>query len=211
MLKMDLNFNVWMEVLTNPKGTFSAQKAKADLGTAVVLFAIAFFIFGFLTGLGQMLGPQIPEAPAVGIVEVIMGSFGSLIGGIIGMFIAVGIVWVIAKVLGGKGSYTQQFHLTAVYLPPITILSGLITLIALLSGVGAIGLLGLLVFLYSLYLLTLMLMEAHEFGMGKAILTWIIPAILVIVIIVVLAATVLASIFAALGSGGFAGFPTPAA
>ena len=79
--------------------------------------------------------------------------------------IAIGVFFVIAKLLGGKGSFTSLFYLSSLYAVPIALISW-------------IPYLGILAILYWYYLLYLTVKESQELSGGKAAGAILIPLIL---------------------------------
>ncbi|MEK6954109.1 MAG: YIP1 family protein [Candidatus Micrarchaeota archaeon] len=172
-----MDFNLWMEVLQKPKDVFKAQKGKGDIGKGVMNFAIAYLIVGVIYAIFAIAVP----------VAAVTILFSTLIGGIIGSFIGVGVLYLVAMLLGGKGSFEDMYYLLSIFAAPITIL-------------GIIPFVGFLASLYGLYLLTLAIMEVHGFDTLKAVLVWLIPAIVVGVLVAVVFAAFFATLF---GAGAF--------
>jgi hypothetical protein len=175
-----MDFNLWIEALTKPKEVFAAQKSKADMMAGVMNYGIAYLIVGVIMAIFML---AIPVAAITTLIMV-------LVGGIIGSFIGVGVLYLIAMLLGGKGTFTQQYYLMSIMAVPMIIL-GIIPIVNFLAG------------LYAIYLVTLLLMEVHAFDTMKAVLVWLIPAIIVLVFWLVMAAT-----FAAMFGGMYGFKPT---
>lgn len=177
-----IDFNLWREVLTNPVETFKKHEKKADLGKAAMQLLIAGLIAGFFTGIGAVAG--LATAGSIGGVGAgMMGAGMGLLTFIaalvmtpiivvIGWLIGSGIIYVFAMIFGGKGNFTVQSHLIALYTAPLIIVSAILGLIPILGGV-----LSLLLGLYSLYLLTMALKQVHKVSTGKAVAIWLIPII----------------------------------
>lgn len=192
-------YEIWKSVLTNPKKTFKAQAKKADYVEAVKHVGVAGIIQGILTGIFITLGLS-----AVGGL-LGYGALGTSLGGLsiiglaifvpimaaITLFIGSGIFYIIARILGGKGSYQTQTYLIAIYMAPL----GIIGVLAMIPFVGILVSLG--VTIYMLYLLTLALKETHKFTTGRAVLTWLLPVIVIMVLFMLLAAS-----FAIVGLSG---------
>jgi hypothetical protein len=180
-----MDFNMWMEVLQKPKDVFKAQKGKGDIGAGVMNFAIAYLIVGVIQAILLFAAPGL----------AVSAFIGTLIGGIIGSFIGVGIFYIVAMLLGGKGSFGDMYYLLSLFVGPIAIL-------------GLIPSVGFLASLYGLYLLTLAIMEVHGFDTLKAVLVWLIPAIVVGVLVAVVFAAFFATLFGA-GALGVMGGKLP--
>ncbi|MBN2203212.1 MAG: YIP1 family protein [Candidatus Aenigmarchaeota archaeon] len=171
------DLRLWKEVLTKPKETFKKERKNASLGNAAKNFFVASIISALMVLVSSYTNPEmsvLPEFWEYMIVLLIPIS-------VLASFAMSGIYYVIARLLDGKGNYATQTWLMSVYTVPITLISSLITLIPY------VDLLSIFVGLYSLYLLTLSFKETHKFNTGRAIMTWIIPFMLIIVVAAIIA------------------------
>ena len=169
---------LWKEALLNPKQTFKKEKKKADLGSAVKQVFIAGLIAGIITALVEFSS------------ESLITLVSSPIAAILGLLLGSGFYYLFARLFGGKGSYREQTYLIAIYSAPLSIISSVVSSILILSAVAdslfllaPFLLVSLGLFVYSLYLLTLAFKEAHGLSTGKAILTWLIPLIIVLALL----------------------------
>ena len=83
-----------------------------------------------------------------------------------------GILFVIAKVLGGKGSYSSIFYLASLYAVPLAFVSW-IPIVSLLAS------------LYSIYLIYLVIKISQDRSSERAIATVLIPIILVFIVVLI--------------------------
>ena len=190
---MQKYFEIWKAALLTPAKTFKAQSRKADLTEGAKHVGLAGLIAGIIAGLGVLLlGTAIDAAAGLGASVGVAGFITSVIVTpimmIISWLIGSGIYYIFAMILGGRGNFTTQSYLIALYTAPIAIITAVLGLIPL------VGILNLLVFIYSLYLLTLALKETHRFTTIKAALTWIIPLVLIIIAVFLLGAAFLAGL-----------------
>jgi len=183
-----LDFNLWIDSLTKPVPTFKKQKKKAKLGEGALHIAVAGLITGFITGLynmffGSAIASQFSPfaSPFVGPIAFLASLILTPILVVIGWLIVSGILYIFALLLGGKGSYTTQSYLYAIYSAPLSIVSSILMLIPFAGPFLAF-----IVMIYGLYLLTMALKEAHNYTTGRALLTWLIPVGIIVVILVVI-------------------------
>ncbi|UCG94956.1 MAG: YIP1 family protein [archaeon] len=187
-----IDFNLWKEVLLNPKETFKKQEKNADLGKATVHLVIAGLIAGFIGGLaaaagltatGGMagLGPGITGA-GLGIIAFVGSLIITPIVSVVGWLVGSAILYVFALIFQGKGNYTTQSYLLGLYWAPLIIITAILGIIPFIGGI-----LNFLVALYGLYLLTMALKQAHKVSTGKAVAIWIIPVIVLAVLVSILA------------------------
>jgi hypothetical protein len=165
MMDFKKMFELWIETLKKPKKTFSAEKKHADFGKGAINILIAGVIAGiFYTVTG-------------GAVAIVSTPIGQLIGWVI----LGGLIFLFAKMFGGKGKYVPQIYLMSLFIAPLMIVSAILSLIPVVGGYLAI-----LVLIYWLYLLTLALKEAHDFSMLKAFLSWFVPILVLVAIMLAL-------------------------
>ena len=165
---MDMNamMSSSMTVLTKPSvASFQSVKGRVNTMTTVVglvvVGAIGGLLIGLLGGVGQMVTGLIIGA----IVTPIVYYIGQVI------------LWVIARVLGGKGDLQTQANLVGTFYVPLYLLNIILNLIPV---VGTI--LALLVGLYELVLLTFGLQAAHAYTILRAVLTWLVIVFIVAIL-----------------------------
>ncbi len=198
---------IWKNVLMKPKDVFKAEKANASVVGGLKMNAIAGLIAGAAMAvqimlLGAVLGPQLAMlGPLAG-----MGAIGALIGMVLFYVVFTllfsAVTYIFAKLLGGKGSFSVHYYLPSLAMVPVALLTNVLGLIPI------IGLLSFIVSIYSIYLMTLAYQEAHGFDTLKAVLTWLIPGILLVVVMAVVLGTIL---MALLGGGALAAGAVPKA
>ncbi len=189
--------NTWVNGILKPKQTFASEKANAKLGKGIINYIIAGLISGIIAWIVAMIAPGLlPGGPtaaaAIGIATVIISPIMAVIGSLIG----IGIVWIFAKLFGGKGTYTSLYYLVSIVAVPFAVLN----IVQYIPAVGPI--LGLLVGLYALYIYVLAVMSSQELTMGKAILAVVVPIIIVAIIVAILVVIAGIAILGALGGMG---------
>jgi len=199
-LDMSQMFEEWKETFLHPGTTFPKMVKTANLGGGLQHLAVGYVVYAILSFIAAIIvGTLIGGAAglALGASLGIMGAIVMIIGGIIGGLIAAGIMWIIAKILGGVGSYGAQLHMTSAPLAFILVLSGILSFIPIVGSIIA-----LLLMIYYLYPLTIALREAHKFSTLKAVACWLLPIIIVGIIVVLLGVALLATLGAAGAAAG---------
>lgn len=195
------------DLLENIFGTLfspaSAFRRMLEERTSVTIAAIVVLIACICSGAGSILTQsafmsmfaEFPgfEPASPGFEEMMFSPSASMtisvvVGFILWVVIA-GILHVVAKILGGKGAFTEMLVLMGFAMLP-NIFQAPIGLIALLSGglTGAfiaIGLGGILA-IWVLILDVLAIREAHKFSTGRAIATLVLPFVVLIVLAFIL-------------------------
>jgi Yip1 domain len=164
----------YIKVLTRPTvTTFAEEKGKATWGIiwtqliglgiiGAILQSLGLFIsppnYNSIAGATAGLSPTtllVSSIVFLAIVEILLTPVSFLAVG--------GILFLIARIFGGKGTYREQIYTTLLYGVPMVILSYLLYLI---PGAGAWLLY--VPHIYSLVLLIISMMAVHQFGRGKA-------------------------------------------
>lgn len=166
--------------LFNPTATFNAVKTEA-LGEAFKYFLILLLIFSIIlaaltailgTAFTSLLSPILPIpllGAAVAIVAVLILIF-SIVVGIIGAVIS-GLwfhIWV--YLVGGRKGLTQTMKAVMYSYTP-SLLLGWIPLIGLISTI------------WSIIIMIIGFRELHELSTGRAILAWLISALVIGIIV----------------------------
>lgn len=185
-------FKEFFEVYFKP---ISIRKyARKDFGRALLNILVAsaiggavsgFFAALFIATLGAYLGAFLPIGflGMVGITGVslfFMILLYTIIASILGLIIGSAILFLFAKIFKGKGSYVAQTYAISLPSSAVILISYVVGWIPVLGGI-----IGILAGLWCLYPLTIVLRETHQYTTGKAVLTWLIPTIIVLVIFII--------------------------
>ena len=186
--------------LFRPASTF---RRMLEERTSVITAAIIVLIACICSGAGSILTQSVfmsmfaefpgfePAGP--GFEEMVFSPIASMtlsvVVGFILWVVITGILHVVAKILGGKGAFTEMLVLMGFAMLP-NIFQAPIGLIAIFSGglAGAfiaIGLGGILA-IWVLILDVLAIREAHKFSTGRAIATLVLPFVVLMVLVFVL-------------------------
>lgn len=195
------SFKAWINAYFRP---VSAIKESGSLSDAAKNIAIAGLLVGVVSGILALVGMSLGGA-ATG--STMMGGMGGLIGGGIGLaggivtlvalavltpiiyivmgFVGSAIYFVIAKVLGGKGSYTAQTHILALVMCGTALLTLPFQVLETIPMVGGIfGLATMLIGIYAFYSEYRAIKEVHKLSQIKAIAVVILPLIVIMVLAV---------------------------
>lgn len=167
----------WRSVLYPPSvASFDAQKPAANWNTILIslaLLGVVQGVFALITGFEY----HTAKSPNPGV--------GTIIGGFIGVFfaffIAAGLIYLLARALGGTGTFLEHSWLLSLVFVPIQAFSDVINVIPILGGlVGAV--LG----IYSLVLYVFATASAHHISLGRATWAVLIPGIVLAAIVLLL-------------------------
>lgn len=205
-MNLSETWQTWLRVLTSPnEATFEAERLKpsATLTTALIWMLIAGAVAGVLGWLqsimmaGAIQGaiPQLLETmdlPAETEAQLTpllnsgaLGGLGaanlwSIISVPVGFLIGVGILWLLARLLGGVGEFGRYAYLNAAFTAPLTILSAVLGLIPFL------GCLGFILYIYQLVLSYYATKVEHQLSSGRAMIVVLIPVIFALLLVMCL-------------------------
>jgi hypothetical protein len=167
----------WWDVLWHPRAaTFDRQRAAAswpDVWLGLLLLGIvealgvAYLIYGPNADAGYS---SLPVGPKLHLPRTPLLPLAALGGSIAQFFVFSGLLYLSARLLGGRGSFTTQSYLLALVWVPLLAVSDIAELI---PGVGA--LLGMLVRAYALALCALALASAHHAPLRRAWMALLLP------------------------------------
>jgi hypothetical protein len=162
-------FDKGISALIRPKEVLAAEKKNSSLlsGTKEILIASLIFV---------VLNSIIPVLGGVSPLTILTVTIFTIVGVLVAFFIENILFYIFAKLLGGKGSFKEQFYLIALFTAPLIVMS----ILGSLPFVG--GIIYVLLLLYSLYPLTVAIREAQQISTVKAILVWFIPLVLSVVV-----------------------------
>lgn len=185
--------SVWRDALTRPSDlTFAriAQSPNAKSTTAFLWIFLGSLISSLLTlpvqgaMMRQMmqnagLGDQgIPEGAAGGLMTVVCGAPIAAVISVVLFAIVVGIVQLLARMFGGRGTFDQLAYAIAAIVAPFYLVSGVIGLLSAIPYAGAcFGILGLFLALYVLVLEVMAVKGVNQFGWGQAIASMLLPVL----------------------------------
>lgn len=169
----------WLNVLLHPKETFAAEKENSSLNKGIYTLFLALLISKGIYIIIKLV--------FLGVLQDIsnVSMLPNVIVDIIFLLFIQGIIFIPAKLLGGQGNIKQQFYLFSLVYAPLAIIFAVISVIQFFPA-GSIILLAvnILLLVYEAYLITIVIKETHNFSFMKALVTWLIPLIVLIVLMV---------------------------
>ncbi|MBI5226665.1 YIP1 family protein [Candidatus Micrarchaeota archaeon] len=195
---------IWKQFFFKPADAFAQVAPNASWYGAfkqVCMYGLVSFLFGSAVSLlVSFIAAATMPTGWVSLVVALLAipvsllllpfSFGlSILFSLLGS----GLVYLVAKVLGGKGNFMNQYFLQSNYLVPAMLLYSALNLFvsliqvipsATLLLVGVSVVLFLIILGYGAYWQTLALQKAHGFSMGRAFLVWFVFFIPLVIILV---------------------------
>ncbi len=160
----------WWEVVRHPSvATFDRQQAAASW-TAVWLSLAPLAIVDALGVVYVIYGPDaatgyssLPVGPKLHLPQTPLLPLAALVGSFAQFFVFAGLLYLSARLFGGRGSFKTQAYLIALFWVPLMLASDLVDL---MPGVGSA--VGALVRVYALVLCPLALASAHRLPLKHA-------------------------------------------
>ncbi len=161
----------WNIVLRNPSvATFDTQHEGANWATILIsLVALGFLqgVFGLITNLEFHNVYGYNYSP--------FRNFGDIIGTPIGFLIGAGILYLIARAFGGRGTFLTHAWLLSLAYVPLSAISAIAGIIPFLGG-----LIGLAAAIYMVFLAVYATASAHRLPVNTAIWVVLIPTLVAI-------------------------------
>jgi len=155
--------------------TMEKQKAEASLKEAFINLALAslpisLLIFIFMAVFGQLNGVVLGLIISIAII-----IFLPLIE-----FVSQGIYWIIAKLLGGSGTYAQQTYFRSISASVILLISILLIIPLLIPCIGII--VRLIIALFLSYYQYLVIKSVHGLSTSRSIAVVLAPVLLIVLL-----------------------------
>ncbi len=180
-------FPAWVTAYFHPYQAYGKEKKNSELGKAVSTFALIGLVEAVATIIMMALVLAF-ALPIVGIPFTIVGAIIMLIAypitSVIGGFVVSCLYFVLAKVLGGKGSFMEQTYCMALVSGGVVLMMAPFNILQAIPIIGGIfGLAGLVVALYGIISQYRMIRAVHSLSQLRAIVVLVVPAILIIALI----------------------------
>jgi len=188
-------FSVWRDALTKPSDqTFAAiaQSPRAKATTALLWVFLGSLVNFFLASLvqGRIMrqfmqnsdfgGNGFPRAIGGGLIASICGAPIAAVIGVVLFAIVIGVVQLLARMFGGRGTFDQLAYAIAAIVTPFYFVSGLLTLLSAIPFAGfCFGIIGLLAALYVLVLEVMAVKGVNQFGWGQALASMLLPVVVI--------------------------------
>jgi len=205
----------WIRVLSGPnEGTFEREQESpnATLTTALiwtVIAAVVAAVFGFIQSLifassaqgimGMISQMDLPPESSAMINQMMAGGLLTGMSGVgaflgilitpIAFLIGVGIIHLLANMLGGRGDFGRYAYLAAAIGAPISIVNAFLGFIPVVGGC-----VGLLLTLYSIVLNYFAIKVGYSLSSGRAIAVILIPLVVGLAAVLCIAFFVFAAV-----------------
>lgn len=180
-------YDVWLTALTsNKKEAYQDLLRDPEAGQARAYEWMAYI--GLLSGLllpflslgeiNTILGEVLPNVAPVALMILVFAASAMLscLSAVLGLMVGAGIQFLIALLLGGRGSFGHTVYALAAYLAPYTIISTVIGVIPFVQCISP------LIAIYGLILNARALAAAHDFTFARGLMVILLPSILLLLV-----------------------------
>lgn len=204
----------FFDVITEPEKTLDAHLSKETLGTGLKRMGGLLLLVGIILGILAQLAASLLEAVGAslniaGLPPIIIVPLLVLILGLILVLLASAILFAVARLLGGKGTFGQQFGASTLMVwPSFVVLVVAYIILAILALVGSIGaIIGMIVLYLAIgflavlttYFGVLYLKAVHGLNTYRVAVAQAIQIAIIIILVMILVLSLVTSIFGAMG------------
>ena len=184
---------LWLQLRKMTETFFASELPRASQANtlySILIYSVIASIFWFVQALGGYFIPTITNQniPDQSQMAVIFGSIlvypcFALIITPISFYLSNGLMFVSAKILGGKGKFSGQVYLYSLFFLPLGLISSLASLFQLIPIVGSVivYIVTAAIFILTILFTVRILKVAHSFTTGRALLTLLIPFVLFLI------------------------------
>ncbi|MFH1106526.1 MAG: YIP1 family protein [Candidatus Micrarchaeota archaeon] len=172
--------DVWTELFSDPVRLFASEKKRASKAEASKHLLLGVFIFSVLYAATFTLLPNMPTyARPMSLPRMALFTVFNTVIGFAAAFLVIALNYVVARAFGGRASFDQHFHLSAVIVAPTLVLY---YVCRLFPGIGF--LLALLVLAYYVFANLTMLVWVHGLTYPQAFAALFVPSLILLLALV---------------------------
>lgn len=171
----------WINVTTKPGTASFAQELPtanwSDIWISLIGLGILSAITGAIAALYTIQNIAIPQANGTTtVVHIPAGvSWFTIIWVPLGFFVGVAILFLVARIFGGTGTFLQQSYAMALFYVPIQAVTALLGLLPVLGGIASIAL-----GIYEIILAVFAIAASQRLTTGKSVAVVLLPAAIVL-------------------------------
>lgn len=188
----------YFNIVLHPQETMTADVKDAELKKAMKPFAIFGALAGLVIGLGIAAGGMIGGLGALSIAAVIIVPIVLAILMVLGTGFSSGLYFLVAKLVGGKGTFVQNYYLNARLFWPVLFASIIAVALTLIPFVG--WLFQIIWVLYSIYLSIMVISVANNISKLRALIVYVLPTIIAMIILFIVLGSIIMGILAGAGA-----------
>jgi len=193
-------FQAWLSAYFHPYQAYDAEKKNADMSTstvtlalvglvqavvAIIVMALALAFASPIVGVPVTLAGAIVILVAYPVASVILGFIGSLL------------YYIVAMVLGGKGTFWEQTYCFALVSGGVALMSAPFTVLQVIPLLGGIfALVSLVVAIYGVISQYRMIRAVHGLSQLRAAVALLLPVVIIVAVVLVVGIAAIAGLAA---------------
>ena len=184
-------FQKWINVTTKPGAQSFANELPTanwgDVWITVLVLGVVTAIAGYIRSLylrGTLASyfATLPADQRAAMNRFLTNSssglsWGAIVSVPVGFFIGMGILFLVAKMFGGSGSFLQQAYAFSLFYVPIQLVSAIVGLVPILGG-----LVSFVLGIYSIVLAVFAVSASQRLSTGKSVAVVLLPAVVVLLL-----------------------------
>ncbi len=176
---------LWTKIFGMTTDFFAREAPRASGSVTIINVLLATVIGAIFAVLSSLISMVVYGTNAnYGVGFVLGAGCGGFIFGLLGFYVSNGIYYLLARLFGGKGSFGTQTYLVSLFIVPVTLITGVLSLLSAIPCVNIItGLLILGVSIFSLVLYVRVIAASHNLDTGKSIAVILIPMVLMFLLL----------------------------
>lgn len=190
-MKSLIDFESWWRVFLHPLTSVIQGELGKKSNTRTLIGIAAAAVIGLgLSWLVHLITGQSPQAykgiTSIWVAPDTLPPFASwtiiaLLGVILGFFDFEIVLFIFARLLGGKGSFSAQSYAQSLFYAPLAVIQQVLAVTPVIGRP-----LFFLMAVYSLLPTTTSLKAAHGYSTWRAVITWLMPIVLNVVVVFVI-------------------------
>ncbi|MBI5051122.1 YIP1 family protein [Candidatus Micrarchaeota archaeon] len=203
---------VWKGIYATPHETMQKELKNASVMEGIKELVIASIPFTILSMIAGVIMTVLFPSPFFAVSPVnalVNGAINIVLIPIIWtvvLLLFTGVVWILAKIMGGTGTFAQQFYLSSLVQAGYLLPAGILVLLSIIPFLNILVYIVWFVFLcYSLYLDMKIVRMVNNLSRVKAAIAYLLPIVVVMAILAIMFA-VLAAAMTTLGAGAYGGY-----
>jgi len=180
-------FKAWILAYFHPYQRYEAEKKNADMGSSTLNLALVGLVHAVVTIILMALALAL-ALPFIGLPITIVGAVMMLIaypvGAVILGFVGSLVYYIVAKLLGGKGSFWEQTYCITLVSGGVSLMMAPLNILQVVPLIGWIfSLVGMVIALYGMISQYRMIRAVHSLSQLRAIVVILVPAVLILAFI----------------------------
>ena len=176
-------FLPWMAAYFHPAETFAAQKKNASFVNVLTIIAIALLMECVAA---IIINFALFDMASHNLASILIGLIVTMAAQLIFFFVLMAFYFILARLMGGKGSYMKQSLGLALITGGITLIIVPLQILTVVPCIGFVSLIGVPFGIYGVYSQYRMIRAVHKLSRNRAIAVTLLPVLVLFAMALVL-------------------------